>query len=161
MRALKSAPISSKLKKRYCFASIVIAIASLIIAFVVSYDDSIIRKASPIASVSEWAFPSDLNNEYLTCVLPGPPFSDSGMNKLNSFYLWINNKELLTFRRIPGGMQTYRTKLRKDGSTSSELIPWFGDEGSPGTRFNFARRQIALMVRSHFIWQNHSVYTLI
>ena len=130
MRARKSAPISSKLKKRVGLAFI-IAIASLMIAFVVSYDDSIVRRATPIASVSEWAFPSDLNYEYLTTVLPGLPFSDSGMNKLNSFYLWINNKELLTFRRIPGGMQTYRTKLRKDGSTTSELIPGLEMKGDP------------------------------
>ena len=93
-----------KLKRR--IAALLVFMLSLlaVAAVVLSRDDSILSRATPIASVNEWAIPTYLNG------YPTPSTMES--SKLDGIYFWLNESEILTFRRSSFGLIPLITKLK-------------------------------------------------
>ncbi len=85
-------------------------------AVVLTRDDLILGRATSVASVKEWALPTFLNGY--------PTQSAAESSKLEGIYFWLNENEILTFRRSGDGLIPLRTKLKSTTSGEvSEAIP--------------------------------------
>ena len=96
---------------------LIFMLAVVSVAAVVSTrDDLILGRATSVASVKEWALPTFLNGY--------PTQSAAESSKLESIYFWLNENEILTFRRSGDGLIPLRTKLKSTTSGEvSEAIP--------------------------------------